>query len=278
MFYVLYFNYYIMKTILKTSLVLSTIVLWIVWVNADESASGTTSTGVLTQTGITKDEWKQKMKEERDSLHENIKENLQDFRTHSGSLRDNLHLSDEDKAKLEALRSEHKSDMETLKADYEAKIKVATTLEEKEVLRVELREKMQELSKAYLTELKTLVSQDEQAHAYIEARKAVFEENKALRKASLEKRREFRGERVSQILTQKEVLTKSLGSRVDTIVQKKPEKVVNILTKVEAMIQKFETNTKLTEVNKQKILDQLKALKELIEDSATNQEIETEVE
>lgn len=267
-----------MKTILKTSLVLSTIVLWIVWVNADESASGTTSTGVLTQTGITKDEWKQKMKEERDSLHENIKENLQDFRTHSGSLRDNLHLSDEDKAKLEALRSEHKSDMETLKADYEAKIKVATTLEEKEVLRVELREKMQELSKAYLTELKTLVSQDEQAHAYIEARKAVFEENKALRKASLEKRRELRGERVSQILTQKEVLTKSLGSRVDTIVQKKPEKVVNILTKVEAMIQKFETNTKLTEVNKQKILDQLKALKELIEDSVTNQEIETEVE
>lgn len=274
-----------MKTILKTSLVLSTIVLWTLWVSADETASGTittstgtTSTGVLTQTGVTKDEWKQKMKEERDSLHENIKENLQDFRTHSGSLRDNLHLSDEDKAKLEALRSEHKSDMETLKADYEAKIKVATTLEEKEVLRVELREKMQELSKAYLTELKTLVSQDEQAHAYIEARKAVFEENKALRKASLEKRRELRGERVSQILTQKEVLTKSLGSRVDTIVQKKPEKVVNILTKVEAMIQKFETNTKLTEVNKQKILDQLKALKELIEDSVTNQEIETEVE
>lgn len=44
------------------------------------------------------------------------------------------------------------------------------------------------------------------------------------------------------------------------------------------MIAKFEANTKLSEANKQKILDQLKALKELIEDSVTEQEIEAEVD
>lgn len=274
-----------MKTILKTSLVLSTIVLWTLWVSADETASGiiatstgATSTGVLTQTGVTKDEWKQKMKQERESLHQDVKDNLQDFKTQSGSLRDNLNLSAEDKAKVEALRKEHALEMDALKADYEAKINLATTPEQKEALRAEMRVKMQELSKAYFEELRTLVPQDAQAHAYIDARKAVFEENQALRKASLEKRKELRWERKSYIIAQKEILTKSLGKKVDTIVEKDQEKVANILTKIDAMIAKFEVNTKLSEANKQKILDQLKALKELIEDSVTEQEIEAEVD
>lgn len=271
-----------MKTILKTSLALSAILLGTFSVSADETSSETTWTEVtwtetVTQTGMTRDEFKQKMQEERKTLHTDVKQNLRDFRTQSGTLRDHLNLSDEDKAKVDALRAEHKASADALKAEYDAKIKAATTAEEKDALRNELRDKMQALWESFYSEMKELVPQNDEVHTYVDARKAVFEENQALRKASLEKRKELRGERANQILAHKEKFVKTLGSKITTIVEKKPERVETIVSKIDAMIAKFEANTKLSETNKQKILDQLKALKELVEDAVSENEIESEM-
>jgi hypothetical protein len=46
----------------------------------------------------------------------------------------------------------------------------------------------------------------------------------------------------------------------------------NVLDKIDVMMEKFDANTKISEINKEKIMSQLTALKELLEDSLDSED------
>lgn len=254
-----------MKNLFKSFLVLSVFIVWWISVNADdtltESSSWTTSTRMI------KYELKQK-----------IRWNIKDFKNENGKLKDILKLTDEEKTQLDALREEHKDDVEAIKAEYEAKIASWTTLEEKDLLRVELRTKLHELNKTFLEEMNSFVSKSDEVKAYVMARKAVFDENKALRMAHLKAREELRWDRKEHILKHKDKFVTSIWKKIEKIAISKATALEKILVKIDAMMDRFEANTKLSEENKTKILTQLIALKELVEDSLETSEIEQEIE
>lgn len=255
-----------MKNLVKISLAVSILMLWLLAVNADETSTWSTSTGA-TSTWMTQNELKQK-----------IRGNLDNFIQENGKLKDILKLTDEEKAEVDALREEHKDDVEALKAEYEAKIASWATLEEKDLLRVELRTKLHELNKTFLEEMNSSVSRSDEVKAYVTARKAVFDENKALRMANLKNREELRWDKKVHVLKYKDKFVKAIWKKIDKIAMSKATALEKVLVKIDAMMDRFEANTKLSEENKTKILAQLIALKELVEDSLENSEIEQEVE
>lgn len=275
-----------MKNLVKISLAISILMLWLLVVNADETSSWTTSTWTTTESSSwttstgsqDTSTWATSTWMTKDELKEKIKENLENFKEENGKLRDVLKLSDEEKAKLDTLRAEHEEDIKELKAEYEAKISAATTPEAKDVLREELRTKLHELNKAYLEEMNSLISRNEEAKAYVLARKAVFDENKTLRQEFAKSREELRWDKKEHVLKYKDKFVKSIWKKVEKIAMQKAEKLEKVLVKIEAMMDRFEANTKLSDENKTKILAQLIALKELVEDSLESVEIEQEVE
>lgn len=290
-----------MKNLLKISLAVSVLMLWLLGVNADETSSWTTSTWSTstwtttesstwtTSTGSlntsswststwSTSTWATSTWMTKDELKEKIRENIENFKEENGKLRDVLKLSDEEKAELDTLRSEHEEDVKALKAEYEAKINAATTPEAKDVLREELRTKLHELNKTYLEEMNSLVSKNEEAKAYIMARKAVFDENKVLKQEFAKSREELRWDKKEHVLKYKDKFVKSIWKKVEKIAMQKSEKLEKVLVKIDAMMDRFEANTKLSEENKTKILAQLIALKELVEDSLESVEIEQEIE
>lgn len=271
-----------MKIVLKTSLAFILIMLL-----SSTYANDTNSTNSWT--------WNQEMKkirqEERKELHDSIKEKRNEvknqIRENRDEIKDNLksfreqnwtaswvynNLSDEVKTQIEELREEHKTSIETIKNEYNLKIESASWSESKDALRLELRTKLEELNISYHEELKVLVGNDAEALAWVKARKEVALKNKEIREENQQARIEFRWERQSQIVAFKEKYHAQLWEKITKIWNKKPEKLETILTKIDAMIEKFEANTKLSETNKEKILSQLTALKELIEDTLDQDE------
>ena len=223
---------------------------------------------------------KETIKENRNEMKAQIRENRNEIKGNLKSFREQYgtaswvfdNLSDEVKAQIENLKNEHKTWVDTLKNEYKSKIDSASWSETKDLLRQELKTKIEELTIVYHEELKSLVWNDTEALAWVEARKEVALKNKEIREENLQARIEFRGDRQGQIVALKEKYYTQLWEKITKIWSKKPEKLETILTKIDVMIEKFEANTKLSETNKEKIMSQLTALKELIEDTLDQDE------
>ena len=213
-------------------------------------------------------EQREEMKSQIRENREEMKNNLHDFRkenwTSSWAFNN---LSDEIKAKIKTLQETFRTSTEALKKEYESKIKSATWVELKDTLRQELKTKLEEMVIAHHEQLKQLVWNDEEALAWVEARKEIAEKNKEIREENKTAREEFRGDRKGQVLAFKEKYHSQLWAKLNKVWAKSPEKLENILWKIDAMMVKFDTNTKISEANKEKIMSQLTALKELLEDS-----------
>jgi hypothetical protein len=65
----------------------------------------------------------------------------------------------------------------------------------------------------------------------------------------------------------KEKFDWKLWDKIEKIAKKDPEKLRIIIQKIDAIIKKFDENTKLSEEDKDKIFSQLEALKELVKDN-----------
>jgi PHP family Zn ribbon phosphoesterase len=75
------------------------------------------------------------------------------------------------------------------------------------------------------------------------------------------------------VIKYKENFVKRIGSKIEVLAQKKPEKLEQILTKIDKMIEKFENKTNLSSEKKDKIISQLIAIKEMVEDKLEETEL-----
>ncbi len=229
---------------------------------------------------LEKKELEKEMKEQRNEMkmeieqnRDEIRNNLQNFRKENWTASWAFNnLSTKNKAEIKTLQEKFKDSTETLKKEYESKIKSATWIELKDTLRQELKIKLEELVIAHQTSLEVFVWSNSGSLAWIKARKEIAEQNKELRKNNNEAREEFRGDRKEQVLAYKEKFHSQLGAKLDKVWAKSPEKLENVLDKIDVMMEKFDANTKISEINKEKIMSQLTALKELLEDSLDSED------
>jgi hypothetical protein len=202
------------------------------------------------------------IKENRDAAKENRKrfqdENLDDIDDVKSG------LTDVQKTELEKLKTSFGVEMDALRA----KMKTLTTLEEKEVPQAE----MKGLAESHYTAVKKILWDD--AKELIEKRKEVYEENESLREENRDARKEFRGERAKLVENYKTAFVSRLGVKLDKVSNAKLE---TILTKVNTMIPTYEANASINATKKDKILGQLVALKEIIEEKIETDDVETEV-
>lgn len=108
----------------------------------------------------------------------------------------------------------------------------------------------------------------------LEKRKAVYTENEALRAENREVREEYKAERKEFIDTYKGVFIKRIGNRLDSIPTANLEKAAD---RIDAMLEKLEANSSMSEERKQAQIDAILALKEIVEDRIENDESDEDV-
>ena len=204
-----------------------------------------------------------------------VKDNLSNFKQEYGKLVDYLSwATEEQKASLETLKNNYKTSIESLKDDYEAKIASWATLEEKQAFRDELQTKLQELWTKYFDDMLLIIwESNTQLKAYIEARKQVFLTNSETRKDWLQARQDLRNERKEAVLSYKEKFISKVWTHVEGLAKNNPEKLEEISNKIENLIEKYNSSTKLTQTQKEKIVSQLEALQEMIKEIQDTQSV-----
>ena len=218
-----------------------------------------------------KGEYKEKMgklREKRDgSIKVNrmeMKENRKDLRTEK---KDNMWelkelLTTEEAAAMKALHEEKKASMEDnekmSKQDYKK-----LSDEEKEVIKEEKKTKME----AHMAKVKEILANNPEALKYIEEKHAQKAEmktkHKELRDENMQSRKDFREKRGTLVDTYKKAFIKRLWNRLDKIEDSKLEKVLDKIDTIEVA---FEAKTNMSDERKTKILSQIQALREMIED------------
>lgn len=106
-------------------------------------------------------------------------------------------------------------------------------------------------------------------------KKETMEKNKELRGDNKEIRQDFRQQRQDLRVKYREQFTKALGSRLDKMNE---DKLNIVITRIDSAIAKVESNTKLTQTNKDKLLAQLDALKDLINEKLGNTSAEEAID
>ena len=177
------------------------------------------------------------------------------------------------KMEIRNINQEYNNQFEEIKNLYREKINSAILLENKEQLREELKIKLQDMAMIHYQDLEESVWSDENALAWVKARQELAIKNKELIEENNALRNEFNYERKNQISYFKEKFDSQLWSNIGKISQNNHEKLEQLLTKIDSFMVKYETNTNLSKMAKDKILSQLTALKELIEDSLDIEEI-----
>lgn len=197
---------------------------------------------------------------------EEIRENREDFRTERGTgVVKKVALSEETKAKIKELMEAHKAKVEEYKV----------ALEAKELTRAEFLAKVEELRKSTHESLVALVWNNEEAMRILGLKKEMLENNMDLRKENVQAKKEFVNFKQGLKAKYKERFIKSLWTKLDKLSNEKLEKV---LARIDAAVEKTWANEKLSQINKDKILAQLEALKAIINEKLWVTEEDEELE
>ncbi len=199
---------------------------------------------------------RQEKKIEIESNREKMKENKQEFKDDVKDLRSTSWalFTNEQKEKIKALNDQMKEELEPF---------IEKLRQEKDIdARKLIIEEINAIHKKYAEKVKEIVGENANLVGLIDKRIEVLDKNKDLRQENLDTRKEWREERAELIEKYKTAFMNKLKSKLDTISAEKLEK---ILVKVNTMIQTTTNNKKLTQASKDKILAQLEALKEILE-------------
>jgi len=211
-----------------------------------------------------REEAREEIKSNREEAEANRKAFQADNRNELKSLK--ADLTDEQKATLSELGKMFKEDMDALKKE----LKDAATPEEK----VAIYEEMKTLVETHYIAMKDVVKDNAEAVALLEERHQVYLENETLREENRETREEYRTEREETIDNYRENFAKRLGDRLGRISDANLQK---LLDRIDTLLAKYENDTTITEARKDKIVGQLVALKELIEEHMENDDVEADV-
>lgn len=196
------------------------------------------------------------MKENRKTWKEENKDGLK--KAFSG-------LSEDDKAALKTIRTDHRAAVGMLKDTYSKDM----SMEEKEAMMAE----MKALHSASDVKTRELLEGNEAALEMLDKRDALKAKNQELREQNKEVRKEYRGKRSDAIEGQKTRFFAKIEAVLPKISDAKLEKI-NI--RIASSIEKIEANESMDAERKAKYLDQLIGLKEIIEDAMESREVETE--
>ncbi len=207
----------------------------------------------------------ERYKKVKDNLKE-ARKNLKDYQKDSkkawAKLRNSM--SKQDLKDLKDLRGTFNDNVVELKKEYSEKMS-------EEESRIEYKEKLEELVEQYYLDMKERFGDNENALELIEARKEVNEKNRELREENEQIRKEFRGRREDMILEYKSKFLEELGKKVERVSDAKLEKVSD---QIDKLIERFEANDKISEGTRDKILSQLTALREIVDERIESMDLE----
>ncbi|MDD3144607.1 MAG: hypothetical protein PHV23_00690 [Candidatus Gracilibacteria bacterium] len=219
---------------------------------------------VRTGSGIREDikVFKNDIKEIRNEKKEVISTNLQDLKDNRSEIKTEFSL----KSVLKGLTPELITEVKTLDETFRNDVKA---LEEKiktnigDIVKVkELRLELQNIRIAYNEKLISLVT-DTEVKNTLTKRLELLKQNFELIDSNIDARIEYRGALNDKVTTYKDKLSTKLGNGLPKVKEANIEKV---LSKVDSVITIIENNTKITQYNKDKIIAQIIALKELLEE------------
>lgn len=207
---------------------------------------------------------KEQLKENRKALIETLKEkkqeakdNREQYKETRDELKDSVkNVTDEQKAKLEELRNNHKAVLD----NYKEQLKdTSLTSEQKE----EIKTKMLESVKMFNIHVREVLQTNAVANEILEKRIALKEQNAQLRAEEKEARVEYREWRDVLVEKYKWAFQKQLNKNITKFSDDNLEK---ISTKIEKLVETTQSNTRLSETTKQKLLAQYISLKEIIDE------------
>lgn len=212
-------------------------------------------------------EWRKEFRDNMEKLREDkkneinnnkdeIKNNREDLKNNKKELNPIIKwLDDATKEKVKVLQDQFKKDMDALKEQYKDKID--------ETSKKEFITKSEDLRKKHLDDMTILLWNSEDAKKIIEARKEIISKNSDLRQSNQDIKKNFRQEKSKLIEEYKTSFITKLANSLDNI---DIEKLQVISTRIEKMINNTENRKDLTVEVKDKLLSQLFALKEIIQD------------
>lgn len=203
-------------------------------------------------------------KQEIEANKEKIKANNEAFKEERKSIEKPV-LTDEQKAELKSIMDSHKVQADEIKK----------TVEAGTLTRDEAALKLEALRNSTYESVKALLWNDELAQKLLWMKKETMEKNKELRDDNKEIRQDFKQQREDLRVKYKEQFTKAVWSRLDKMDQ---TKLQTVLTRIDAAIAKVEANTNLSQTNKDKLLAQLNALKDLINEKLGNTSTEDSID
>lgn len=256
----------------KVTLIMITLIISMSLANADETttstSTGTTSTWTTTTTSVeTEDtdedstvwdrqaELKKIREEERARIEANRKkmlENRVEFKWERGTGTINkVLLTDDQKAQVKVIMDAHKVSADAIR----------TSVASWSLTKEEWFVKLEELRITTNESLKALVWDNIEAMRMLELKKDMLDKNMEIRKENGVIRQDFRQVRQDLKVKYKEKFVKALGTKLDKLSE---EKLKKVLAKIETAIELTNNNEKLSQISKDKILAQLDALKDII--------------
>lgn len=195
----------------------------------------------------------------QEQLRENqmkMKENIQNFQGEKKALQLWKKLSEEQHNQIEEIKKMWKNEVDTLVATLKG-------LDDAEK-RKAIVDQVVELNRAYAEKIKAIIGDvSEAAVEMVDKRMEVMGTNHEMRKENIDLRYEFRAEKSDMMKKYKATFKLKLKSRLDSISAEKLEK---ILAKVNTMEETITNNTNISDVSREKMLSQVSALKEILEE------------
>lgn len=206
--------------------------------------------------------FKNGIKEIRNEKKEVISTNLKDLKENRSEIKSEFSLKSVLKWLNAELITKVKALDETFRADVKAlEEKIKTNIWDIETVK-ELRLELQNIRIAYNEKLISLVTDTEVKNA-LTKRLELLKQNFLLVNSNIDARIEFRWTLNDKVTTYKDKLSTKLWNGLPKVKEANIEKV---LSKVDGVITIIENNTKITQDNKNKIMAQIIALKELLEE------------
>lgn len=165
-------------------------------------------------------------------------------------------VSQNAKDELKILRAEHKENTALLSKEVK---NTDLTLEERNTIKSQLKE----LNDMYNQKVSDLVSSSDTATAFLAEREELKAKNDILRKESKETRELYREGRGEKIELYKELLWNKLIPKLPKVSNTKLEL---ISVTIEAMVERLEANTTMSESKKDSLIAQIISFKEIMDD------------
>lgn len=198
---------------------------------------------------------KEQRREALEANREQMKENRDAYRETKWT--GSVILTDEQKVQLKIIMDSHKAQADEIK----------TMVESGSLSKEDGALKLEALRQTTYESLKALLWDDDLAQRLLWMRKDVMDNNRELKDDNKQIKQDFKNARQNLRVKYKTQFMNALGNRLDNMDQAKLQLV---LTRIDEAIAKVEANTALSQTNKDKLLAQLDALKDIINEKLSS--------